>query len=83
MKKIIMDLDDTISITENADYKNSKPKERIIELLREYKNRGFEIAISTSRNMRTYNSNVGKINAVTLPEIVEWPCLLLVMRKLE
>lgn len=72
MKKIVIDLDDTISRTEDADYKNSLPIKEVIDLLKEYRRKGFEIAISTSRNMRTFNANVGKINAVTLPVILEW-----------
>ncbi|MBT8545264.1 HAD-IIIC family phosphatase [Polynucleobacter paneuropaeus] len=72
MKKIVIDLDDTISKTIDSDYKNSQPIVEIIELLQEYRKKGFEIVISTSRNMRTFNANVGKINAVTLPIIVEW-----------
>ena len=72
MKRIVIDLDDTISRTSNGDYKNSEPISEVIELLREYQKDGFEIAISTSRNMRTFKGNVGKINAVTLPLIIEW-----------
>ncbi len=33
---------------------------------------GFEIAINTSRNMRSYGGNIGKITAYTLPVIVDW-----------
>ncbi|MGL5471486.1 MAG: capsular biosynthesis protein, partial [Shewanella sp.] len=33
---------------------------------------GFSITISTARNMRTYDGNVGKINIHTLPIITEW-----------
>jgi capsule biosynthesis phosphatase len=72
MKKIVIDLDDTISNTENGDYKNSQPLPGIANLLLDYQRRGFQIAISTSRNMRTFNGNIGKINAVTLPIIVGW-----------
>lgn len=72
MKRIVIDLDDTISRTSNGDYRNSEPISEVIELLRKYQKDGFEIAISTSRNMRTFKGNVGKINAVTLPLIIEW-----------
>lgn len=72
MKRLIMDLDNTISITNNGDYKNAKPVDAVIQKLHEYKNQGFEIVISSSRNMRTYEGNVGKINANTLPIIIEW-----------
>jgi len=72
MKKLIMDLDDTISITTSGDYANSKPIKSVIEKLREYQNLGFQIVIYTARNMRTYKNNVGKINIHTLPNIITW-----------
>lgn len=72
MKRLIMDLDETICSTQNSDYSTSTPKTEIIEKLREFKARGFEIVISTSRNMRTYEGNTGKITANTLPIIIEW-----------
>ncbi len=71
-KKIIIDLDDTICITDNGDYKNSKPKYDIIEKINEYKYKGFKIVIYTSRNMRTHNGNIGLINVNTLPIILSW-----------
>lgn len=72
MKRIIMDLDDTICTTTNGDYINSEPVAAVIEKMREYKAQGFEIAINTSRNMRTYAGNTGKITANTLPIILDW-----------
>lgn len=72
MKRLVMDLDNTITQTENGDYRNSKPLDGVIEKLREYKALGFEIIISSSRNMRTYEGNIGKINIYTLPIIVDW-----------
>ncbi|WP_269913360.1 HAD-IIIC family phosphatase [Acinetobacter sp. HY1485] len=72
MKRIIMDLDDTICQTQNGDYVNSKPVPTVIEKMHEYKALGFEIAINTSRNMRTYQGNTGKITANTLPIILKW-----------
>tara|TARA_B100000809_G_scaffold43630_1_gene37851 strand:+ start:19445 stop:19828 length:384 start_codon:yes stop_codon:yes gene_type:complete len=72
MKKLIMDLDDTITRTTNGDYANSKPIESVIEKLREYQALGFQIVISTARNMRTHKNNIGKINIHTLPNIISW-----------
>ncbi|MDZ5601454.1 capsular biosynthesis protein [Pseudomonas sp. RP23018S] len=72
MKRLIMDLDDTICTTQNGDYKNSTPNIHIINKMRHYKELGFTIAISTSRNMRTYKGDIGKINANTLPIIIDW-----------
>lgn len=72
MKRLIMDLDNTVSITKDGNYAEAEPVIEVIERIREYKNKGFEIVIFSSRNMRTYQGNVGKINANTLPIIVKW-----------
>ena len=71
-KKIVIDLDDTICKTLNGDYINSSPNENVIKKLCEYKEMGFLIIIHTSRNMRSYNGNIGLINAKTLPIIINW-----------
>ena len=72
MKRIIIDLDGTITARETSDYDGVLPNDGVIERLREYRERGFEIVILTSRNMRTYDGNVGKINVHTLPKIIDW-----------
>lgn len=72
MKKLIIDLDDTICRTENGNYAESVPVPGVIDLLKKYKDDGFEIVLHTSRNMRTYAGNVGKIAAHTLPIIIDW-----------
>lgn len=72
IKRLIVDLDNTISYTIKGDYVNSKPIEQTINMLRKYHDEGWEIIINSSRNMRTYESNVGKINIYTLPNIISW-----------
>ncbi len=72
MKKLIVDLDGTLTQANTSDYRNVLPRLDVIEQLREYHQLGFEIVISTARNMRTYEGNVGKINIHTLPIITEW-----------
>ncbi|WP_406732428.1 HAD-IIIC family phosphatase [Vibrio scophthalmi] len=72
MKKLIVDLDGTLTQANTSDYKNVLPRLEVIAQLQQYKNNGFEIVISTARNMRTYEGNVGKINIHTLPTITEW-----------
>lgn len=71
-KKLVIDLDTTISITKNGDYKNSVPVMPVVEKMREYKALGYEIVIFSSRNMRTYNGDIGKINVHTLPIILDF-----------
>lgn len=72
MKRIIMDLDETICSTQAGNYAESTPNLAVIQKLRDYKALGFEIVISTSRNMRTYSGNIGKITANTLPIVMSW-----------
>jgi capsule biosynthesis phosphatase len=72
MKRLIIDLDDTITLSAQDGYENALPNLALVARLREYQADGFEIVISTSRNVRTYDGNIGKINAYTLPVIVTW-----------
>ena len=72
MKRLIFDLDNTLCTTQNGDYANAQPITEVIEKLRDYHRQGFTIVINTSRNMRTYQGNIGAINKNTLPIITEW-----------
>ncbi len=72
MKRLIVDLDDTITISKGADYSNAKPNKKMVSKLLEYQKKGFDIVIHTSRNMRTYNGNIGYINLNTIPVITDW-----------
>jgi capsule biosynthesis phosphatase len=72
-KKIIIDLDNTITIEDpNIDYANKEPNSLLIDKLIEYRSMGFEIIIYTARNMRSYEKDISKINANTLPTIINW-----------
>ena len=72
MKRLIFDLDDTLCTTQNGDYANAQPIIEVVEKLKEYHRQGFTIVINTSRNMRTYQGNIGAINKNTLPIIINW-----------
>ncbi|MDK1669656.1 HAD-IIIC family phosphatase [Moraxella osloensis] len=72
MKRLIFDLDDTLCTTQNGDYANAQPISEVIEKLKDYHRQGFTIVINTSRNMRTYQGNIGAINKNTLPIIIDW-----------
>lgn len=67
-----MDLDDTICRTKDGNYAEAEPVAGVVERLLEYKQAGFDIIIHTSRNVRTFEGNVGKIMAHTLPIIIDW-----------
>jgi capsule biosynthesis phosphatase len=72
VKRLIIDLDDTICRTVCGNYRDSILDQEMLSRIIEYKNAGFEIVIHTSRNVRSYSGNIGKITAHTLPVIVEW-----------
>lgn len=72
MKRLIVDMDDTISFTQEGKYEVAKPNNDLILKLKSYQENGFEIVIFSSRNMRTYDKNLGKINIHTLPIIIKW-----------
>ncbi len=72
MDSLVIDIDNTICKTHNSDYKNSEPDLNVIAKIKEYKSIGFNIVLFTSRNMRTFEGNIGKINKTTIPILVEW-----------
>jgi capsule biosynthesis phosphatase len=72
MKRLVMDLDGTITSGESSDYENVGVNHEVVARLRDYKAQGFEIVIHTARNMRTHNSSLGKITALTVPVIIRW-----------
>lgn len=73
MKRLVIDIDETITVSApDTTYETVACNEAVIARLREYRAMGFEIVLYTSRNMRTYEGNIGKINANTLPVIIDW-----------
>jgi capsule biosynthesis phosphatase len=73
MKRLVLDLDGTLTIDQDGvGYSDKVPNRAVVAKLREYKAAGFEIIIASSRNMRTHEGSIGKINAFTLPGIIAW-----------
>lgn len=72
MKTIVIDLDGTVTLDSDADYLQKPVNHEVVEACKAYKEKGFNIVVCTSRNMRTYEGNVGKINVHTLPSIIAW-----------
>lgn len=72
-KKIIIDLDNTLTIeSADKDYANKTPNLIVIEKLNEYKRNGFDIVVHTARNQRKYDNRISKRNIYTIPIIIEW-----------
>ncbi|MDP3489412.1 MAG: capsular biosynthesis protein [Phenylobacterium sp.] len=73
MKRLVFDLDGTLSLDEpGVPYGERRPNCTVVDQLRAYRAMGFEIIICTARNMRTHGGQIGKINALTLPVVLEW-----------
>jgi capsule biosynthesis phosphatase len=79
MKRILLDLDQTVCVAKNDEggnihrkYENAEPVAHVIEKMRAYRKMGFRISIFTSRNMRSYGENVELIRQHTLPRIEHW-----------
>jgi capsule biosynthesis phosphatase len=73
-KVIVMDLDGTLCEIKQSDqsYLDVKPKTEVVNKLLEYKKNDFYIILYTSRQMRTHQGNIGKINASTAKDIFTW-----------
>ncbi len=73
-KAIVFDIDGTICPKKASDesYDDIIPHPEMLERLREYKEAGFYIILSTARNMNTYNGNVGLIVANTAKQLFTW-----------
>ncbi|MBT8563248.1 capsular biosynthesis protein [Polynucleobacter paneuropaeus] len=72
MKRLILDLDNTICKASDGNYQDALVIPGMIDRLKEYQSEGFQIIFYTSRNIRTFEGNIGKITAFTLPVIVDW-----------
>ena len=71
---LIFDVDGTLCpIKEkNDEYIDVIPNKEMVEKLKDYKNKGAKIVLFSSRNMNTYNGNIGLINANTAVVMRKW-----------
>lgn len=71
---IIIDIDGTLCPlkAKNIKYEDLIPSQEIINKIIEYKNNNFTIILFTSRNMRTYDGNIGLINKNTAVQLNKW-----------
>lgn len=70
----VFDVDGTLCPLKRMDqaYEDLTPYADMVERLREYKARGAKIVLFSSRNMRTYEGNLGQINKHTAPVMLAW-----------
>jgi len=71
---LVVDIDGTLCDIKTPDqaYSELRPKQEMIKRLHEYQAKGYRILLFTSRNMKTYKSNLGLINKHTAPVLLEW-----------
>ena len=70
----IFDIDGTLCPIKKKDerYEDLVPFQNMIEKLRYYKENGAKIILFTSRNMNSYQGNIGLINKNTAKILLEW-----------
>ncbi|MWN31259.1 MULTISPECIES: capsular biosynthesis protein [unclassified Gilliamella] len=73
MKRLVMDVDMTLTKGKgNLGYEDAVVNRDVVDQLVKYKAMGFTIVLNSSRNINTFDGNIGKINKYTLPVLIEW-----------
>jgi len=73
-KRIVIDVDGTLAQikAEGQDYADLEPNAAVLETLVNYREQGFYVVVYSSQNMRTYQNNLGLLQANTLPKLIDW-----------
>lgn len=73
-KVLVMDIDVTLCGIKgkNQKYDEVEPRYDILKKVIKYREEGFYIILYTSRNMRTHQGNIGRINADTAKTLFAW-----------
>lgn len=71
---LVFDIDGTLCPIKkkDEDYMDLIPYSEMVEKLREYHNMGVKIVLFSSRNMNSYNGNLGLINKNTAIVLNKW-----------
>lgn len=70
----IFDIDGTLCPIKKKEenYEDLVPYQEMVDKIREYKKDGAKIILFTSRNMNSYQGNIGLINANTAKVVLAW-----------
>jgi len=73
-KVVVIDVDGTLAGRRMSDqsYADVNVLPMIVQKIRSLKTQGYWIILYTSRNMRTYDGNIGQIMCHTAPVLVDW-----------
>ena len=71
---LIFDIDGTLCPIKKKEekYEDIIPYSNMVEKIKYYKENGAKIVLFTSRNMNSYNGNIGKINKNTARILLDW-----------
>jgi hypothetical protein len=71
---LILDIDGTLCPTRKPEenYEDLIPHSDMLELIRAYKTNGFYLILHSSRNMNSFEGNLGKITAHTGKTLMKW-----------
>lgn len=71
---LVVDVDGTLCPIKDKEekYEDLVPYVNIVDKLRYYKKQGARIVLNTSRNMNSYQGNLGLINARTAKIMLAW-----------
>ncbi len=73
-KVLVLDVDGTLCPTKRSGeaYADLVPDAEMVARVRWYREQGYHVILQTSRNMRSFDGNVGMIVARTVPELTAW-----------
>jgi len=73
-KVVVIDVDGTLAGHREAgqSYVEVSALPNVVQKIRSLKEQGYWIILYTSRNMRTYDGNIGRIMCHTAPVLLEW-----------
>lgn len=71
-RTLVFDIDDTILVTENRDYDNSRPVEGVIEGMRALKKEGWRIVLHTARGQGRSDGDIEKVREAVTKEIEDF-----------
>ncbi len=70
----VFDIDGTLCPIKNKEerYEDLIPYDNMVKKMRYYKEKGAKIVLFTSRNMNSYQGNIGVINKKTARILLDW-----------
>jgi len=71
-KCLVIDVDDTISITKNRDYENAKPIVKIINKINKLHDKGWHITLFSARGQLSKKGDIKLIETINRPVLENW-----------